>query len=625
MYVFVFIIQSAIILSRETIQNAFFSELCTFFVCGYFILYQAPTIEHWPHLHAVLLFSSDTALHVTKNDVETNDRPVDFSKKSEAKRDKLDVHTSPASRTQLCKDRNSVQDTDDSQVELCLLKNRHSQVVDLVNQSLVKEDKLCRNTESKCFQESANSMSCKGENIQRTYEQENDSEFMEGDCQRFVSNCLYGKDGREHKTIFVDRNRMKDKGYCNSESPLYWHGLNSKHQQDFTNSSSSMIEQLSSTDQDKSGMNSAGYSNYAIRKISGFHPGFTLHRDSLSSRSDLEYLHQCYFRQLTNDYGGELLDFSMKEDNVSKTIDKETINPFSVENGSVSKISESKSEGKRHTHSVLRSPTIQHEGQERSFSEKRFGSWTVEETKVSENFQNKNADEIAEMEAVNRSKEKEGDDCVETEPMDIKVEPYEPVNLKVEPEEKNPTAIVKIEPGTDNTSSINKILSDPNVSTYTAQGQSQGHSPTSALTMHLNFSCKICGQNFKNRQYRDFHVKLHGSSHQYFCNLCSAGFDNETECQNHQREHTEPVFQCENCGYRCTREFRMRAHKEICGSPSKIFKCPFCYKQFAAHRYLRIHIKSHDAHNIHTCPICQNTYPLKNSLLKHMKKKHSQN
>lgn len=143
--------------------------------------------------------------------------------------------------------------------------------------------------------------------------------------------------------------------------------------------------------------------------------------------------------------------------------------------------------------------------------------------------------------------------------------------------------------------------------------------------LQLKFTCKVCGEVFKNRQFRDLHVKLHESSHQFNCTVCGTGFNNADELDSHQKLHTDAHLVCEDCGYRCVREFRMRAHREICGKPTKVFKCPFCSKPFAAKRYMNIHIKSHDESNINQCPYCPNVYPLKNSLLKHVKKKHGVN
>ena len=140
--------------------------------------------------------------------------------------------------------------------------------------------------------------------------------------------------------------------------------------------------------------------------------------------------------------------------------------------------------------------------------------------------------------------------------------------------------------------------------------------------LQLKFTCKTCGEVFKNRQYRDLHVKLHRNAHKFLCTVCGIGFESEEAQESHQKMHCEPLLVCQDCGYRCTREFRMKSHKEICGQPSKIYKCPFCSKPFAAKRYMNIHMKSHDVRNVNPCPFCPNVYPLKNSLLKHIKKKH---
>lgn len=148
------------------------------------------------------------------------------------------------------------------------------------------------------------------------------------------------------------------------------------------------------------------------------------------------------------------------------------------------------------------------------------------------------------------------------------------------------------------------------------------HTELPSSPLQLKFTCKTCGEVFKNRQYRDLHVKLHESAHKFMCTVCGIGFDVEDEYQSHQKMHCEPLLVCQDCGYRCTREFRMKSHREICGQPSKVYKCPFCNKPFAAKRYMNIHMKSHDVRNVNPCPFCPNVYPLKNSLLKHIKKKH---
>lgn len=157
---------------------------------------------------------------------------------------------------------------------------------------------------------------------------------------------------------------------------------------------------------------------------------------------------------------------------------------------------------------------------------------------------------------------------------------------------------------------------------YTCASRLLRHTELPSSPLQLKFTCKTCGEVFKNRQFRDLHVKLHKNAHKFVCTVCGIGFDVEDEYQSHQKLHCEPLLVCQDCGYRCTREFRMKSHREICGQPSKIYKCPFCNKPFAAKRYMNIHMKSHDVRNVNPCPFCPNVYPLKNSLLKHIKKKH---
>lgn len=143
------------------------------------------------------------------------------------------------------------------------------------------------------------------------------------------------------------------------------------------------------------------------------------------------------------------------------------------------------------------------------------------------------------------------------------------------------------------------------------------------LGRSLRFICRYCNQMFKNKQFREFHEKLHLARHPYICESCGAGFNEENILEEHSKIHiTNPLLKCENCGYRTSRKFRMNSHREICGKPSKLFLCPYCQKPFLAKRYMKVHMKSHDLSSVHHCPYCVNTYPLKNSLLKHMKTKH---
>ena len=143
------------------------------------------------------------------------------------------------------------------------------------------------------------------------------------------------------------------------------------------------------------------------------------------------------------------------------------------------------------------------------------------------------------------------------------------------------------------------------------------------LGRSLRFVCHYCGQMFKNKQYREFHEKLHLAKFPYVCQSCGEGFNEEQSYEEHGKVHiTNPLLNCESCGYRTTRKFRMNSHREICRKPSKVFLCPYCQKPFLAKRYMKVHMKSHDLSNVHHCPYCVNTYPLKNSLLKHIRTKH---
>ena len=158
---------------------------------------------------------------------------------------------------------------------------------------------------------------------------------------------------------------------------------------------------------------------------------------------------------------------------------------------------------------------------------------------------------------------------------------------------------------------------------------------SSRLRSHKNvhseerdFLCE-CGKSFKTTEALKKHAFVHKDVKDYECYVCEKSFKGEFYLKDHMQIHNNILVPCKDCGKcfkkkayltshiqkRHTKENEKHHQCSLCGKTSKKWQGPFAMMAHVE----SIHFKGA---LVHTCPICQETFATKNSLLMHKKKKH---
>jgi len=157
------------------------------------------------------------------------------------------------------------------------------------------------------------------------------------------------------------------------------------------------------------------------------------------------------------------------------------------------------------------------------------------------------------------------------------------------------------------------------------------YSQPSMLTKHMldahtddrspNLKCSVsgCDKMFSNKDSRINHERTHDPSNFTFpCNSCERRFMQKSKLLVHQETHSpwrkceicgeilqskqkfevhvqrcrdELKFQCETCGKKYTRNWKLQKHIHTSHTKVKLFKCEPCGKSFATKEYLHCHMK----------------------------------
>uniref|UniRef100_A0A182WT42 C2H2-type domain-containing protein n=1 Tax=Anopheles quadriannulatus TaxID=34691 RepID=A0A182WT42_ANOQN len=167
----------------------------------------------------------------------------------------------------------------------------------------------------------------------------------------------------------------------------------------------------------------------------------------------------------------------------------------------------------------------------------------------------------------------------------------------------------------------------------------------------LRYQCAVCGKLFGNRAACIIHETNH-EDHQLSCDLCGKKFTNQKYLNIHkQNVHTDPEtrkkYVCNVCGTSVTSASYLKAHMML-HSEDAPYACSLCEHRYKLLLYLNRHMKwhrgvytckqcglrvksasslsnhmaSHTGIQQYSCSICCSKYRYKESLKKHLRRKH---
>uniref|UniRef100_A0A1S4HE19 Uncharacterized protein n=1 Tax=Anopheles gambiae TaxID=7165 RepID=A0A1S4HE19_ANOGA len=167
----------------------------------------------------------------------------------------------------------------------------------------------------------------------------------------------------------------------------------------------------------------------------------------------------------------------------------------------------------------------------------------------------------------------------------------------------------------------------------------------------LRYQCAVCGKLFGNRAACIIHETNH-EDHQLSCDLCAKKFTNRKYLNIHkQNVHTDPEtrkkYVCNVCGTSVHSASYLKAHMML-HSEDAPYACSLCEHRFKLLMYLNRHMKwhrgvytckqcglrvksasslsnhmaSHTGIQQYSCSICCSKYRYKESLKKHLRRKH---
>lgn len=117
----------------------------------------------------------------------------------------------------------------------------------------------------------------------------------------------------------------------------------------------------------------------------------------------------------------------------------------------------------------------------------------------------------------------------------------------------------------------------------------------------------------------DYHYLKEGSK-KGTCYKCGEHFKQlYIHFQRVHLRHLQPRFTCNYCSKEFIRKDSLKVHMQT-HSPDKPYICLDCNKNFTLKKYLKQHQTVHKEPQYH-CPTCQQAFPRKQSLKRHMRLK----
>lgn len=139
-------------------------------------------------------------------------------------------------------------------------------------------------------------------------------------------------------------------------------------------------------------------------------------------------------------------------------------------------------------------------------------------------------------------------------------------------------------------------------------------------TGDLPFKCNICVKAYTEKNKLEQHKRqAHGMG--LLCKLCNRAYSTQKNLDLHINNHHQEMgpFICDICGYSTKSKKNLLRHFQV---HLRSHECDICKKKFPTNSVKISHMRSHTGEKPFKCPICSNTFALKRSISKHIKKTH---
>ncbi|XP_008183778.1 zinc finger protein 569 isoform X2 [Acyrthosiphon pisum] len=138
------------------------------------------------------------------------------------------------------------------------------------------------------------------------------------------------------------------------------------------------------------------------------------------------------------------------------------------------------------------------------------------------------------------------------------------------------------------------------------------------------FSCPICCKQFNDQSNCRRHTINHANTNKFKCRFCLKQLTTQYNLRVHIRLHTgESPYKCDICNLTFQRNDNLSKHRKIHEVNQKTYDCKDCHKQFLYNNTLLRHVRIHQMENIYSCYHCQQSYVRKDSLIVHLRSRHT--
>lgn len=135
----------------------------------------------------------------------------------------------------------------------------------------------------------------------------------------------------------------------------------------------------------------------------------------------------------------------------------------------------------------------------------------------------------------------------------------------------------------------------------------------------LKFQCELCGKQFVDKHTLTNHIRQHRGEFRYHCRVCKKGFVQKSVYKIHVESHGDSFFVCQHCGRKVKTYSNLQVHIRICSGNLK-HSCETCDEKFPLKSLLHKHIAiKHKAKYRFTCQVCQKGFWKESDLKSHMK------
>ncbi|XP_047242803.1 zinc finger protein 436-like isoform X1 [Girardinichthys multiradiatus] len=134
------------------------------------------------------------------------------------------------------------------------------------------------------------------------------------------------------------------------------------------------------------------------------------------------------------------------------------------------------------------------------------------------------------------------------------------------------------------------------------------------------FKCSVCGKSSPNQYTLNLHRWVHIENKPHKCDICPKSFGLESQLRAHRKRHmANDAYKCHMCN-KSLRSRRSLARHMLTHSDERHYSCETCGNRFKSDAGLKSHEKTHEVRDRpFLCHICCMTFPLKQSLMSHLR------